>query len=334
MAEPRVDEVVGAARRVPDPWPDVPGHAALAWTAIDITADDLDPLLDGADAVVQLSWLFQPTHRPDVTWRNNVAGTERLLTSLRRCAVPALVCSSSIAAYSPRTGLGAVGEAWPTHGASTAAYAREKAYVERLLDVFEATVPSCRVVRIRPAFVFQREAAVQQRRLFGGPLVPGTLLRPELIPVLPVPRGLRVQAVHSDDVAAAITATVTRPVTGAFNIAADGVLDAKALGRLFQARVAPVSPRLVRGLLGGAWRAHLSPAPADLFDALLNLPTMSTTKARRELNWAPSFTAADAVEQFLIGIREGTGGPTPALAAGTSGVLRLREWRSGVGTRP
>jgi hypothetical protein len=41
----------------------------------------------------------------------------------------------------------------------TAAYGREKAYVERLLDAFEARNPDVRVVRMRPGFIFQRHAA-------------------------------------------------------------------------------------------------------------------------------------------------------------------------------
>lgn len=34
-----------------------------------------------------------------------------------------------------------------------------------------------RVVRLRPALIFKRESATEQRRYFGGPFVPGSLLR-------------------------------------------------------------------------------------------------------------------------------------------------------------
>ena len=60
-----------------------------------------------------------------------------------------------------------------------------KVFVERLLDAFEAQHPDFRVVRLRPAFVFQRPAATEQRRIFGGALLPGALLRPGQPPVLP-----------------------------------------------------------------------------------------------------------------------------------------------------
>jgi hypothetical protein len=33
-----------------------------------MTSDDLVPHFRGADAVVHLAWLFQPTHDPATTW--------------------------------------------------------------------------------------------------------------------------------------------------------------------------------------------------------------------------------------------------------------------------
>ena len=114
----------------------------------------------------------------------NVAGTARLLTAASEAGVPRLVVASSVGAYSP--GLGAaVDETWPTHGIPTAAYSREKAYVERMLDEFEARHPSTRVVRLRPGFILRREASVQQRRLFGGPFAPARTLARLGPPALP-----------------------------------------------------------------------------------------------------------------------------------------------------
>jgi UDP-glucose 4-epimerase len=324
-------ELVGVARRLPD-LGDTP-EQSVHWESADVAVDDLDPLLAGADVVVHLAWLFQPTHDPALTWQSNAVGTRRVLDAAARQRVPAVVCASSVAAYSPGAG-GVVDESWPTDGPSTAAYAREKAYVERLLDTFEAGHPEVRVVRVRPSFVFQRSAATEQRRLFGGPLVPGRLLDPRFVPVLPVPRGLRLQAVHAADLARALAETVERPVRGAFNIAADDVLGRDELAGLFSARPVDVPPGLVRRLLRVAWTLHLVPAPPDLFDALMRLPTMSTARAKAELDWQPRHSAADAVAAFLAGAREGAGSTMPPLDPDSSGTLRSEELRSGVGSRP
>ncbi|MEP6666088.1 MAG: NAD-dependent epimerase/dehydratase family protein [Nocardioidaceae bacterium] len=126
--------------------------------SVDVASDDVRPLAE-ADAVVHLGWLFQPSHQPDITWDNNVVGTSRLLGCLRPGRASILVVASSIAAYSPVSNHRKVNESWSTHGASSAAYSREKAYVERLLDAFEGDHEDVRVVRVRPAFVFQRGSA-------------------------------------------------------------------------------------------------------------------------------------------------------------------------------
>jgi len=188
-----------------------------------------------------------------------------------------VVIASSIAAYSPVARHESVDESWSTDGASSAAYCREKAYVERLLDVFERDHHDLRVVRMRPAFVFLRQAAPSQRRLFMGPLVPGSLMRATLAPVLSVPRGLQLQAIHADDVAAAMAQALHLDVTGAFNLAADEPLTGADLAAMCEARHVPVPPRRVRAASAAGWRSHLIPAPPRLFDALMSLPTMDTT---------------------------------------------------------
>ncbi len=301
--------------------------------ALDLNDDDLRPLMSEADAVVHLGWLFQPSHRPDVTWHNNVVGTRRLLASLRPGRASTLVVASSIAAYSPVTNHQSVEESWSTDGASSAAYCREKAYVERLLDVFERDHEDVRVVRMRPAFVFLRQAAAAQRRLFMGPLVPGSLMRADLVPMLPLPRDLLLQAIHADDVAAATAQALHLDVTGAFNLAADEPLTGADLAAMCEARHVPVPPRLVRAAVSAGWRSHLVPAPPRLFDALMSLPTMDTSRARAELQWSPDVSARDAVSEFVAGLRSDEGGATPALARRAGGRGRWREVLTGVGER-
>ncbi len=72
-ADHRVAEVVGMARRLPERRP-----AKTRWVAADVASDDLATHFRGADAVVHLAWLFQPTHTPLVTWRGNVEGSIRV----------------------------------------------------------------------------------------------------------------------------------------------------------------------------------------------------------------------------------------------------------------
>ena len=227
-------------------------------------------VMSGADAVVHLAWQFHPTRRPVETWRANVIGTERVLDAAVAAGIGAVVVASSIGTYSPG-GDYRVDEDWPTDAIPTAAYGTQKSYVERMLDAFELRHPAIRVVRIRPAFVFKRESSPEQRRIFAGPLLPGWLLAHGRLPLIPLPTGLRLQVVHSDDVAAAFAAAVELQVTGAFNIAAEPVLHAADVGELLGARPVELAPRLVRAALAAAFHLRLAPAEPGLVRPVLLL---------------------------------------------------------------
>lgn len=327
----RVTSIVAIARREPGPQRTA-STPKVAWVDADVGEDDLVPHLGGVDVLVHLAWLFQPTHGPLVTWRANAVGSARVFDAAAAVGVRALVHASSVGAYSPAPGR-AVDETWPTHGLPTAAYGREKAYVERVLDAVEAEHPHMRVVRLRPGFIFQRPAATSQRRLFLGPLLPDGLVRPGRLPVLPVPRGLRFQAVHADDIAEAYRLAVVGDARGAFNVAADPVIDAAALGEVLDTRTVEVPARLVRAGLAAAWHAHLVPADPALLDLVMDLPVLDTGRARRELGWTPRLSGLDALRSAISGMAAGSGTDTAPLAP-DSARGRVDELASGVGERP
>lgn len=328
--DPAVTSIVALARRRPTAW----SPPKTEFVEADITRDDLVAHMRGADAVVHLAWLFQPSHDPLLTWWVNVKGSIRVFDAVVEAGVPALVYSSSVGAYSPGPKDRGVDERWPTDGVPTAAYAREKAYVERVLDAFECRQPDVRVVRIRPGFIFKRESAAEQRRLFAGPFLPGRFVRPSLIPVVPDLPGLRMQMLHSADAGEAFRLALTRDVRGAFNIAADPVVDATVLADVLGARVVKTPLRPVRAALTAAWHLHLVPVQPALLDVALTIPVMDTTRARVELGWVPRHTSVDALRALFEGLREGAGGPTPPLDADAGGPARTQELATGVGQDP
>ena len=326
--DPRVGSILGVARRRPQ-W----SAPRTEWAQADIEHDALVGLFRGADAVIHLAWLFQPSHDPLVTWGANVGGSKRVFQAVAEAGVPALVCASSVGAYSPGPKDRAVAEDWPTDGWPTAGYTREKAYVERSMDAFERAHPEVRVVRLRPGFIFKRESASQQRRLFIGPLLPNKLVRPGLVPIVPDLPGLRFQALHTADAGQAYRLAALSEVRGAFNIAAEPVVDAAMLAECFGARIVSVPLWPVRTALWLAWQLHLIPASPYLFDAFLRLPIMDITRARTELGWSPRYTSREALEEFLGGLRDGAGMSTPPLAPKVPGG-RAHELGTGVGGRP
>ncbi|MEU8545273.1 NAD-dependent epimerase/dehydratase family protein [Streptomyces sp. NPDC048717] len=317
--EPRVGSILGLARRRPRL-----SLAKTEWAEVDLSmegdAGRLARYVADADAVVHLAWRFQPVRDPVTTWRTNVLGSLRVFDAVAAARVPALVHASSVGAYSPGpAGGGPVSESWPAHGWPGAAYTREKAYLERVLDTFERDHPQTRVVRMRPAFQFKEESASGQRRIFAGRWFPGQLIRPDLLPLLPGLPGLRLQFLHTDDAADGYARAVLRDVRGAFNLAAEPVVDGELLARFFDARPVTVPVPAIRAALAAAWRMRVAHASPDLLDAVLRLPVMATGRAHRELDWEPSRTSLEALGAFLRGVRAGGGDATAPLSGGRFG---------------
>jgi UDP-glucose 4-epimerase len=319
-----VDSILGLARRLPEL--ELP---KVEWASADITRDELVPHFRGADCVVHLAWLIQPSRQPNKLWRTNVGGSDRVFRAVAAAGVPSLVYASSVGAYAPGPKDRRVDESWPIGGVPTSLYSTQKAEVERRLDRFEAEHPETRVVRLRPALIFKRESATGQRRLFAGPLLPTPLLRPGRFPFVPDTPNLVFQAVHSHDIGEAYRLAVRSDARGAFNVAAEPAIGPDELAALLQTRKLPVPRQLLRGAAQLTWRLHLQPTPVGWVDMALNVPLLDTTRIRTELGWEPRHSGLDALREALDGMREGADERTPPLEQRS----RARELATGIGRR-
>jgi nucleoside-diphosphate-sugar epimerase len=327
LAEDRtVNEIVGLARRLPSR-----SFAKTKWRRTDVSRDELASLFKGADAVIHLAWLIQPSRDESLTRRVNVEGSARVFEAVARAGVPALVYASSVGAYAPGPGERPVDESWPATGIASSFYSRHKAEVEGLLDRFEAEYADVRTVRLRPALTFKRDAATGIRRLFMGPLLPNRLVRPGVLPALPYPRGLRTQTVHSLDVGEAYRLAATKPVTGAFNIASEPILDEALIAEVLAARTVRLAPAIVRRAVWASWKLRLQPTSPGWLDMGMLSPIMDTARAHEKLGWKPLFDTEATLRELLDGLREGAGIQTPPLDPADSGPLRSREFATGVG---
>ena len=314
-----VTEVVGIARRVPRRPPPAPYDVA-SWVRADVADPSTDrsvtPLrraMEGADAVIHLAWAIQPNHDRDLLRRTNVGGTARVLEAARAAGVGHVVVASSVGAYSPAHDDDFHDESWPTHGIPASEYSVDKADVESLLDAHERDHPAMVITRVRPALIFQRDAGAQMLRYFLGRWMPGAAFRGAL-PVLPWPEGLRLQAVHADDVGRAYLAAIRHRAHGAFNIAGDGIVGAReAAALLAGGRWRDVPVPLVRAAVSAGWNAHALPVSPGWIDMGIGVPLMSTDKARNEWGWTPQHTALDAVGSVTEGIAAGAGTASPPL---------------------
>ena len=310
--EPFVESTLAVARRTPSVLP-----PQVEFAAADITADDLRPLVRGADVVVHLAWAIQPMHRPEVTWTVNVGGMHRVLDAVEAERVPAFVYSSSIGAYRARD-LHApdvmVDESWPTVGIGGVPYSMEKAYDERLLDEFARRVPTCRVARVRPALVLMPRAGAELSELFAGPLVRLLLKAGRRWHLrLPVPADLRLQVVHSADVADALRRLCLRPVEGVFNLASGPVLTRSDLFDAIGTEPLPMAWPLLRSGVRAGFATHTSPLLPGWVDLIRLAPMIDSTRARVELEWSPRHDAVSVLRDTVDAVLQRREGPTPPL---------------------
>ncbi|WP_159795504.1 NAD-dependent epimerase/dehydratase family protein [Puerhibacterium puerhi] len=331
--EPAVTSIVGVARRVPRAdgsstvgYP----HDRAEWVRVDLagTADHvrggLDKALAGADAVVHLAWAIQPSHDRAYQKLVNVGGTRAVLDAVVRAGVPHLVVVSSVGAYSPRPADDhLVDESWPARGIATSDYSVDKAAQEQLLDELEERHPELTVTRFRPALMFQAAAGAEVAGIFLGVLAsrvvrlvgtsgPGT--RPRF-PVLPLPAGLRLQAMHADDAARAVRAAVVQRQAGTFNLASDEVLTGRDLADLLSGgRTVELPVAVVRTALALAWRLRLVSVGEGYLDMAMQVPQLDAARAREELDWAPRRTTRQAVLEMVDALLDERDATTPPLS--------------------
>lgn len=315
-------EIVAIARRPPS---SAVAASSVQWSALDLGASDarsrLTDLAGGADVLVHCAWAIQPSWRPALLARTNIGGTSAVLHAVADAGVKTLVAISSVGAYAAGPRDTRVDESWSTAGIETSLYSRHKATVERMLDGFEVRHPEVAVARLRPALMFRRDAAGGVLRYFAAPLPRALVGHP---PVLPLDSALVLQAVHPSDVARAVQACLPG-VHGAFNLAADPVLEPARLADLFGARQVPVPVAVLRAGLAASWHLRLQPLDPGWIDMGAQVPLMSSERAHRELGWEPQVSAERAAADLIDGLRSGAGESFPASRPTDSLVTAARR---------
>lgn len=308
-------EVAGIARRRP-PSAQEPYDRAR-WLGCDIGAPGAVAVLaeafSGADAVVHLAWAIHPRRTDPPMTRTNTAGTAQVLRAAAAAGVPHIVCASSVAAYTPAGRRRRVDEQWPRAGVPGSAYSQGKAVLEAQLDAFELRQPALRIARIRPCAIVQDAAAAEFGDWLFGPWLPRPVIGRSWVPV-PLWKKLRMQFVHADDVAAAIVSVLRRRAAGAFNLAAEPVLPARALAPIFGGFRLPVSRAVLAAGCAMSWRLGLQPLHPAWLALADRACLVDSAKAARDLDWMPRHDATAVAGELATMLAAGRTGLSAPLA--------------------
>jgi UDP-glucose 4-epimerase len=239
----------------------------------------LERSMHHADAVVTLPWTAaEPLGAVDETW---VERTRWLCQAAGASGVQTLIFGSSALGYSPGRPAAPANETWPMTGLSEKSTSRVLADADTIVGEFERERPVVRVVRLRPALVF--DPAVDAPRSSRRPAGAEGELREA---------GTEVQVLGPAELIRSYRLALTGSVFGPFNLAPP--------------------PVPLESLLNGARRPERRPwrlRPAtdrpglDWLRLATTSPILDTSRAARELRFtavAPTARAASR-DPFAVG---------------------------------
>ena len=289
--DPAVEKIVGMARRPFD-------ASAHGWTVTSYRQGDIldrgavDALVADADVVIHLA--FNLFGSREESARVNLQGARNVFEATVAAERPRrLVYTSSVAAYGYHSDNPVVlTEELPPRASPEHYYSEQKVQCEEALA--EITKGSAlQVFVLRPCIV-------------AGPKAPALadVMRavmtavPLLAPMVPDP-GFPLQLVHHDDMAAAITLAAVAPAPpGAYNIAGDGSLSVSDVARAFGGEPVRVTAKAVSLLTAAVSRLPIGPSAEEWLHVAETSSVMDTTKAKKDLGWKPTYTAAETLVEL------------------------------------
>jgi UDP-glucose 4-epimerase len=269
---PGVDAVTGV-----DLAPPRFAHPQFTAHRLDIRSPQVGGLIAGHDALVHLAFVVLRGRMAQAEMFDiNVRGSHQVFHAARSHGLARLVHMSSAAVY----GAGVhIDERAPLAPLPGFLYAQHKAHLEQLLAI---EFPECS--RLRPHIVLGPNAQPLLKRLLNQPCYV-SLAEPH--PLL--------QCVHEDDVAAAVIACLEKPVRGPFNLAVDDTFTFRDAIRSRHRLRIPLPLGVARAGLALAWKWSGWGGEPGWIDGIARTLLINCRRARTELGWRASFTAAEVL---------------------------------------
>jgi UDP-glucose 4-epimerase len=227
-------------------------------------------------ALVHLGVMHDPRDSGEDHHTWNLLGFQKLLDAARQYDVPKVVLLSSANVYGPRPDNAQfLTEDAPLLAASAFSEMRDLVELDMLAQSFFWKHPNTETVILRPAHIL---GTVRN--------APSNYLR---LPVVPTLMGFdpMMQAVHQDDVVAAIRLALKPGARGIFNIAGPPALPlSNAIGMLGRGQL-PVPHLVARRVVDRLWRMRLTSFPAPELDFIRYVCMVDDARARSVLGYRP-----------------------------------------------
>jgi UDP-glucose 4-epimerase len=259
--------------------------------ALDLTQPGVEARLsevlqaEQVDSFVHLAQLESPIHA--TAWAHELerSGTMQVLHACHKRRVHKLVIVSSALVYGPhRDNPNFLREDHALRGLHGTPFVADKLDVEVQVAKWRDAHPDSVVTVLRMAPMLGAGVDNYASRFLSRPFVPTVLGYDPLV-----------QFVHEQDALSALVLALQRDVSGAFNIASEGVMRLSSVIRLAGRLQLPMPYVVLRRLAGLMWLAKLSDAPAPFVGLLRHLCVVDIARAERELGYRPRFTSREAV---------------------------------------
>lgn len=246
---------------------------------------------DEIDTAVHLAFVLDPIHNRERERAINVEGTRNFFTACADSGVQTILMASSATVYgawpdNPEC----LTEESPLRGKPGFSYVDDKLIMEQLADEYTAVHPTTRLIRTRVAVAV-------------GPTMNNYLARFFRKSLAFMVRGAdpTIGIVHEQDVGRAKLALLEQAPTGAYNIAAPGLLRLSQILHMMGTRPWAVPASVAQQAAGLAWRLRwswLSEAPPIMLDYIRYNWAVDGSKLTRVTDFTYQYDAATAVAHF------------------------------------
>ena len=249
---------------------------------------------ENIDAVVHTAYVLPPNHNKKLMEDINKGGTGNVLESSVQAGVQRILYTSSTTAYGfwpdndrPLT------EESPLRGNDDFIYAKNKKEIEKLIAGFKRSNPGIDVAVLRPCFVVGPG--------FNNPLAEHLQKDFVLLPSDHLPW----QFVHEDDLIEIMLMALERPLTGVYNVAADGTITFPEMVRALGNIGIFLPSRIVFPLNELAWKLRLkwiTKFPSPAMRMIINPWIASGEKLRRETGYRYKYGSSEAFMDFVASV--------------------------------